>query len=490
VNLQNRPGASPPSQYRAGRQHDVPVSQAAAGDPSLAQSFPRLARYRPALIVGLALFFVWEIITRSFTAYLAYENPELAVTLRHNQPTALVKLADRALNQKNEAQKPEDKRNESTSRSAKENTESVGSDSSDPAFLSTGKHTRQELDQIRAWAELALRNDPLNARALRILGQVAHQNSNEQLANALMRAAAERSLHEGVATYWSMLRSFEAGDYPTTLQYADILLRTFGQTRPYVNLVVARLAETAGVAVEVRKLLINNPPWRSQFLIDLPRGIADARTPLDIFLTLKSTPSPPQLPELKPYLDFLVKRDLHELAYFAWLQFLPAEQLTKVTRLFNGSFDYPPSGLPFDWVFSEGSGTSIQVTERPDEENNNALRIEFGPGRVNFGGITQLVLLPAGQYQLRGTHKPEILSERGLIWQILCGKTPIGESQPVLGTDLAWSEFVVPFTVPADCPLQTINLVLDARSASETFVSGSIWYDDLSITRDELAKLP
>jgi hypothetical protein len=167
---------------------------------------------------------------------------------------------------------------------------------------------------------------------------------------------------------------------------------------------------------------------------------------------------------------------------------LPPEQLSKVARLFNGSFDHFPSGLPFDWVFHEGSGTSIQVTERPDEENNNALRIEFGPGRVDFGGIIQLVLLPAGQYQLRGMHKSEIVSTRGLKWQILCGKNPIGESQPVLGTDPAWEEFVVPFTVPEDCRLQTIKLVLDARSASETFVSGSIWYDDLSITREALAE--
>ena len=103
MNLQSRPlpGAAP---LAAEHQHDAPTSPAVAG-VSLAQFFPRLTRYRTALIVALALFFVWEIITRSFTAYLADENPELAVALRYNQPTALIKLADRALNAKQKAQK-------------------------------------------------------------------------------------------------------------------------------------------------------------------------------------------------------------------------------------------------------------------------------------------------------------------------------------------------------------------------------------------------
>ena len=58
------------------------------------------------------------------------------------------------------------------------------------------------------------------------------------------------------------------------------------------------------------------------------------------------------------------------------------------------------------------------------------------------------------------------------------------------GTEPAWEDFVVSFTVPEDCPAQKIKLALDARSASETFVSGSIWYDDLSITRAPEADPP
>jgi hypothetical protein len=60
----------------------------------------------------------------------------------------------------------------------------------------------------------------------------------------------------------------------------------------------------------------------------------------------------------------------------------------------------------------------------------------------------------------------------------------------VSGSDPAWQDFGISFTVPADgCSAQIVRLTLDARSASETFVTGSIWYDDLRIRRDEDAQV-
>jgi hypothetical protein len=102
-------------------------------------------------------------------------------------------------------------------------------------------------------------------------------------------------------------------------------------------------------------------------------------------------------------------------------------------------------------------------------------------------GVTELVVLSPGTYHLKGSYKSDVASVRGLQWRIVCAGTAnvIGESRPVTGSDPTWRKFDVAFTVPADnCPAQYVTLALDARSTSETFVSGSIWYDDLSITRD------
>ena len=67
--------------------------------------------------------------------------------------------------------------------------------------------------QIRSWAELALLNDPLNARAFRILGQLSKRTSDEERTEALMQAAVRRSLLESVAVYWMMRRSYQDQDY-------------------------------------------------------------------------------------------------------------------------------------------------------------------------------------------------------------------------------------------------------------------------------------
>jgi len=441
--------------------------------PTLVQRHSLLARFRPIVIIALALFLVWEIITRGVAAYLAETSPEAALWLRSTQPTALVKLADRRLNLQAEQQ---------GGTTTAQSTDIAKEQSAESPFPGPMAASAEDLDQIRAWAEVALRNDPLNARALRILGQVAERSSQEKRADAFMQAAAEHSRRESLAVYWTMLKSYREKDYEAAFRHADVLLRTRNQVQPYVMPVLAKLAETPEASDQLKGLLAENPPWRPQFFSSLPLSVSDARTPLELLLSLKNTATPPDSTDLRSYLNFLVQRGFHDLAYYAWLQFLPPEQLSKVGWLFNGNFATAPSGLPFDWTFEGGNGVNIQLAERSDRKHDNALLMEFGPGRVEFGGVNQLILLPPGSYRLRGTYKSDLVSQRGMQWRILCGQKSIGESRPVMGTEPVWTDFAVRFSVPDDCLAQTIKLVLDARHTSETFVSGSIWYDDLKIS--------
>ena len=64
----------------------------------------------------------------------------------------------------------------------------------------------------------------------------------------------------------------------------------------------------------------------------------------------------------------------------------------------------------------------------------------------------------------------------------------IGESPIIIDAKADWRHFEFSFTVPkTDCPVQSVELVFTARSASEQFISGSAWFDDLQIVHEKIA---
>ena len=453
------------------------------------------ARWRRMMSTPLALFMVWvpvalflglAVTTKSLVAYLADVDPELAATVG-SHPTALLNLAQAKL-----------KILQTDSVSPTANQDSADAEGKDRDVTQgpinvdrIGKPTEdvsQDIAKLRAWTELSLRNDPLNARAFRILGQLSAHNSDEQLATRFMQASSRRSLHEHAAIYWMMRKSYEEGKYHEALHYADALLRLRPNVAEHVMPILGKIAENEQGGGELQKLIATNPPWRRDFFNRLPANITDARTPLQILLSLKNSPDPPTAADLRGYLNFLIGNGFHELAYYAWLQFLPADQLAKVGLLFNGDFEVAPSGLPFDWVFTQGPGTTIKISERPDKQGDHALVLDFGVGRVSSLGVTQLVTLAPGEYRFQGKTNVDVVSQRGLQWRIACAgkrKTQIAESPLAQGSSGGWQDFSFTFTVPdADCPAQDVRLVFDALSASEQYISGSVWYDDLQIVRE------
>ena len=98
-------------------------------------------------------------------------------------------------------------------------------------------------------------------------------------------------------------------------------------------------------------------------------------------------------------------------------------------------------------------------------------------------------MLSPGSYQFNGKYKGDLVSERGLEWRVICAgkdKNVIGRGVVSRSTTAQWQDLEFSFAVPeADCPAQYVKLVFDARSASERFISGNIWFDDFKIAREE-----
>jgi hypothetical protein len=440
------------------------------------------------IIIALSFFLIWEVTTRTLVAYLAVVAPDAALRVRSTNPDALLKVAQRELRLARGDRNQSSKAKDSGPDESQETSQNRGGFSLYPTGLTPGMEAR-----IRNSAERALYHDPLNAKALRILGQLSDRTPDRELTRAFMQGAVRRSLHEGIAVYWMMQESYLRQDYPDAIRYADVLLRTRPQLLLQVMPVLGKIAEKRDANDDLKKLLSRNPPWRAAFFAHLPSTITDARVPLDFMLGLEDSEAPPTTAEIASYLTFLVEHRFYQLAYYTWLQFLPPEQLGKAGRLFNGDFELALSGLPFDWILSRGTGSIVKIATRSDAQGGHALFMQFGPGRVKFPGVRQLLLLPPASYELRGTYKVDMLSQLGLQWRITCAgsQTLINEDSELLSEiDPRWKEFRVPFTVPSGCLAQKLHLASSAVSASERFMSGSLWYDDLKIVRIDSRKAP
>ncbi|HWS07783.1 MAG TPA: hypothetical protein VN362_08110 [Xanthobacteraceae bacterium] len=458
-------------------------------------------KLRTAVFIGCALLLAWLVMSRSLAAYLADVAPQAALRLNSRQPEALTNLADRMLNDTAGANGRVDATDQTPQKDAGIDTsggagnESANSALANRAFSAFDLISQKQsidLPAVRAAAEAGLRNEPLNARALRLLGQVADAAKNDTDAVNFMQAAAKLSLRDNLADSWLMLKSFAAKNYQATVYYADILLRTTPELGTYVVPILARIAEDKGSAGLIKTALAGDPPWRDLFFQMLPTSITDARTPLDLLLALRANANPPSPEDINRYLNFLVQHKMYELAYYTWLQFLPAEELRNAGLLYNGGFEIAPSGSPFDWIMPQGSGFTVDIESRPDADSGHALLLNFQYGRVDYASVAQLIMLAPGRYHFTGRFKGELVGPRGLKWRIACAETRsdrLAEGPMINGRVPSWSDTGFDFTVPAqNCRAQYLSLDLDARMASESFVNGSVWFDDLQISR--LASAP
>jgi tetratricopeptide (TPR) repeat protein len=460
-----------------------------------------LVRVRALVFTAVGIILLWLVLSRSLAAFLADTAPQAALWFDSRKPEALVNLADRALVARSDSalgdapsQDSEDASAGSQNVSGKISKYLQNLTHAFSRFETIGRNLNvsrpvapDNEPAVRMRAQTAVTNDPLNVRALRILGQLAEADSDDEDATKFMHAADDLSLHENYASYWLMRRSATTGDYKSAIYYADVLLRTNPQSSAYVVPVLAQISEDKAGATLVKALLTDNPPWRRQFISMLPNSVTDARTPLDLLLALRDSPVPPSTEEIGPYLDFLIARKFYGLAYYTWLQFLPSQELGRAGLLYNGSFEVTPSGLPFDWKITPGAGVTVDIVSPPDELGRHALLIDFQYGRVEYHSVSELVMLTPGSYEFKGEYKGKLAGPRGMKWRIVCANgtlTSGGESPMIAGVAKDWSNIGFTFTVPdKDCPAQYVRLDLDARMVSEQLISGSILFDDVQILR-------
>ena len=143
---------------------------------------------------------------------------------------------------------------------------------------------------------------------MRLLAELADREGDRERALRLFEAAAAKSRHQSLAYYRLLLDSVARGDAAKAFSYADVLMRARPAAIPAAAPVLTALAEKNKESTALKALLAENPPWRANFFSTMLGSITDARTPLELYLSLKGTANPPKPQELKGYLDFLISQ--------------------------------------------------------------------------------------------------------------------------------------------------------------------------------------
>jgi hypothetical protein len=494
----------------------------------------RAVRERPILagallIVGASL--IWLVVTTTLPYALAPKAPDLALSLNPNHTPALLKKAEElratylelvAAAQRGEGTQPPPASGTQATPEAAETSNAPQSPdapqtandqdtSNDPQtsadeaptragpatpsvarfsapITSTRAAERQARiaalrEKIRALATRTLQHDPLNARAYRLLGEVA---TEVDLARRYMKATVRLSRREPVALFWLLQDSVSQGARDEALEYADSLLRTEPNLTPYVVSYLAVLNEDEDGRKALMLKLSEKPKWRDRFFAQLPRVMRDPVSVLRLMVALKDAGEPPTFGERKPLIDRLNRDGHYRLAYNVWLQLLSPDDLKKVGPINNGAFEDPPTGLAYDWVIPRARNAIVEIGAHPSEGDNQSLAFRFSGRRAARAQVTQMLLLEPGVYELRGKMRGALQGKRGMIWKVDClgqNRVRVGQSEMLSSTDEAWEPFSFRIEIPAEgrCPAQRLALAHDARSASEELVSGTIWFDDIRI---------
>lgn len=348
--------------------------------------------------------------------------------------------------------------------------------------------TDGNLDIARTLAQRALRSNPLDARALFVLGLIAERLADRSRAESLMRLAGARTWRDPNTQGWLLKRDIQRGDFGQSLSHLDALLRTNEDLVDQTVPLLAAFTIDQRTFDAIASFLDTAPPWRTSALERLSNRLSDVGRLTELFTALKNGRHPPSVAELAPYLGRLVRDGRFGEAHQTWRETLPPPQRNAELTLYNGDFAAPIDGLPFNWLLRPVRGMDVQIVGLPDTASR-ALQFQFSGARIESFTVRELVMLMPGEYRLNGSVRAEALrTTGGLAWNISCADAPqnvLARTSPAAGS-LPWTGFSAVFVVPAEsCRGQWLNLELQSRTASERQIEGQVWYRNLEIVRIE-----
>jgi hypothetical protein len=367
-------------------------------------------------------------------------------------------------------------------------------DSSQPSalYLDAIRQVAKRPEEARREFEAAIRANPSDGVAYAALGDLLETQGEIEAASRAMKVAATMApqrteVQSEVAAFWT-----RRGDMTQALEHWNVVLTFDSEMQRKLFPALLQLAEDPAGRAAFEPLLQKPVKWWPDFFRYAAANSIRLQTARDLYAMQAKGPNDPTPESLKAYLDRLQREGYWTESYFVWLNGLSSDQLQYVGNLNNGSFELPISSVGFDWISWPAGYVLVEAAPTFGTVGSKALHVVFRGPRVKYEHLGQYMLLPPGDYTLRGRVRPDDLKtqpEGGPQWAVYCIAPewqPLGHSETFTGTD-QWQRFSFQFTIPEkDCPVQVARLELAGRVPLDFEVKGGIWFDDLAVDRQSL----
>ena len=335
------------------------------------------------------------------------------------------------------------------------------------------------------WREI-LADRPLDGAAFRGLGDRAAAAGDKEAAAGFYLTAARRDPRDPLVRTRLIDLYLAGGDLEAAVLHLDALLRISPEAgNPLLRRILGWIGNETLQTALVRRLALD-PPWRES----LPAALATTSAPTHAqdLLALLGTQSSLRPAEVALWASLLEQMDRPADARNAWSAALPIELRPLDGLVFDGGFESAGGPEPYGWRLQSPVGAVVGVDTSQGAQGGSSLVLLFDGRAVDFSGVSQDLVLPAGRYQLEVLADLALAgSTRPFAWTVACRGTGAQIARLELPPrSPGWTGYSALFEVPSSCPRQRLALVHEGRNITERRLSGRMAFDAIELQELQL----
>lgn len=346
--------------------------------------------------------------------------------------------------------------------------------------------TAQQL-ALRAWSK-NITSGQAAAQLLAVYVAKEDFTQGDQVASLVSQLwPAHTYTRSQLADYWS-----KRGDFSKVLPEWNALLIRNRSTHKQLFPVLKQIVNNPQTFNLLLPFMQSPPSWWDNFFIYLTRDQESLNSIKSIYTIRLNADKPLNKNERRYFVQRLIKEQQMTEAYFSWLGGLSRKELALSGLVYDGGFEGDSFNTGFDWSFSKPKGVKIRTRTTSGIRGAKALQITLNHKRLNFRHVSQRLALTPGTYLLSASYRLNRLkTEKGLSWRIYCiaDKTTKVTESMAFKDRAPWSKFQTRFTIPPqNCVSQLLRLEASSPYAHHHAFKGSLWFDDITISRDNNAQ--